>query len=74
MRRRSRIRIFEATGAGTGPDMLIRFGRIPGEGDSLEIPASAYCGGRCGHWMTLVVRDIDGAWKVTGTTGPVAIS
>jgi hypothetical protein len=24
--------------------------------------------------MTLVVRDIDGAWKVTGTTGPVAIS
>jgi hypothetical protein len=67
-------RIFEATVVATRPDMLIRFGRIPEEGDRLEIPASAYCGGRCGHWMTLVVQDVDGAWKVTGTTGPVAIS
>jgi hypothetical protein len=63
-------RIFEATGAGIGPDMLIRFGRISEEAGRLEIPASAFCGGLCGRWMTLVVQDADGAWKVTSTTAP----
>jgi hypothetical protein len=67
-------RIFEATGAGTGSDLLIRFARAPAEGDRLEIPASAYCGGLCAHWMTLVVEQVAGAWKVTGTTGPVGIA
>jgi hypothetical protein len=53
---------------------LIRFGPIDGAGDRVEVSASAFCGGLCGHWMTLVVEGSGSEWRVTGTTGPVAIS
>ena len=68
-------RIFDATGAGTGDDVLIRYGRIDDQdGDRLEIPGSAYCGGVCGHWMTLIVERRGEGWAVTGTTGPIGIA
>jgi hypothetical protein len=64
-------RIFEGDLQGAG---LLSVAEIDGDGDRVEVGASAYCGGLCGHWMTLVVeRGADG-WAVTGTTGPVAIS
>jgi hypothetical protein len=66
--------IFERTGAGTGEDALLRFGPIRGDGDRVEVEASAYCGGLCGHWMTLVLERGSGGWEVTGTTGPVSIA
>jgi hypothetical protein len=67
-------RIFNATEEGTEGDVLIRFGPAPDGENRVEVPASAYCGGLCGHWMTLVVQREDEGWKVTGTTGPVSIS
>ena len=64
-------RIFEGDLQGAG---LLSVAEIDGDGDRVEVGGSAYCGGLCGHWMTLVVeRGADG-WTVTGTTGPVAIS
>jgi hypothetical protein len=64
-------RIFEGGLQGAG---LLSVAEIDGDGDRVEVGGSAYCGGLCGHWMTLVVeRGADG-WAVTGTTGPVAIS
>jgi hypothetical protein len=69
-------RIFEGEGSG-GPrsfDGVIRFAVPRGAGDRVEVFASANCGGRCGHWMTLVIERTHDGWQATGTTGPVAIS
>jgi hypothetical protein len=62
-------RIFEGTGAGSGVDVVIRFAAAQPEGDRVEIYAEAFCGGLCGHGMTLVVDRTTGHWTVTGTTG-----
>jgi hypothetical protein len=64
-------RIFEGELKGAG---LIGVGPIVGDGNQVEVPGKSYCGGLCGHWMTLVVENGDEGWSVTGTTGPVAIS
>ena len=64
-------RIFAGDLPGAG---LIAVGPIAGDGDRVEVPGEAYCGGLCGHWMTLVIEHVDAGWTVTGTTGPVAIS
>jgi hypothetical protein len=64
-------RIFDGGLKGAG---LIGVGPIVGDGDQVEVPGKSYCGGLCGHWMTLVVENGDQGWSVTGTTGPVAIS
>lgn len=64
-------RIFEGDLQGAG---LLSVGEIDGDGDRVEVGGSAYCGGLCGHWMTLVVERGNNGWAVTGTTGPVAIS
>jgi hypothetical protein len=57
-----------------GQDGLVSVGLIPETGDRVEIPASLYFNGLAGTWLTYVVENADGDWKVTGTTGPVAIS
>lgn len=40
----------------------------------VHVGHSQWCGGLCGQWSTSVVKLIQGVWKVTGTTGPMAIS
>ena len=55
-------------------DGVIQFAVPRGHGDRVEVFASAYCGGLCGHWMTLVIERTAQGWQATGTTGPVAIS
>jgi len=64
-------RIFEGDLQGAG---LLSVAEIDGDGDHVEVGGSAYCGGLCGHWMTLVVERGAEGWAVTGTTGPIAIS
>ena len=64
-------RIFDGKLQGAG---LLAVGPIDGDGDRVEVPGEAYCGGLCGHWMTLVVESGPEGWTVSGTTGPVAIS
>lgn len=39
-----------------------------------HVGANMWCGGLCGLWATFVVELIDGAWTVTGTDGPIAVS
>jgi hypothetical protein len=53
---------------------LVRLGPIRGNRSRVEVPASAYCGSLCGHWMTLVIERTEAGWEATGTTGPVAIA
>lgn len=42
--------------------------------DTALAPVSLWCGGLCGTWLTYRVDRTDGAWTVTRTEGPVAIS
>ena len=47
----------------------------PSVGDKTGlVPVSLWCGGLCGTWLTYRLDLVDGAWKVTGTEGPIAIS
>ncbi len=42
--------------------------------DTVEVPASLYCGMLCATGMTYVIEQVDGVWQVTGTTGPIWMS
>ena len=44
-----------------------------GAGTALA-PVSLWCGGLCGTWLTYRVDRAEGAWTVTRTEGPVAVS
>lgn len=69
------IPLEEGTGGGVeGGGSLITLGPIPAGEAEVEVAAGSYCGGLCGMWATYVVKLQGDAWKVTGTTGPVAIS
>jgi hypothetical protein len=54
--------------------VLISLGPIEGTGTRVEVGNSLWISGLAGLWQTYVLRARDGAWKVSGTTGPVAIS
>jgi hypothetical protein len=54
--------------------VLISLGPIEGEGDRVEVGTSLWINGLAGQWLTYVLTGDDDAWKVTGTTGPMAIS
>jgi hypothetical protein len=40
----------------------------------VHVSNGLWCGGTCGQWLTYVLREEQGRWKITGTTGPYAIS
>lgn len=39
-----------------------------------EIDLGLWCGSLCGIWLTYAAELVDGAWQITGTTGPIAVS
>jgi hypothetical protein len=53
---------------------LVTLAPIPDGNDSVEVGASLYIANLAATWLTYVVDGSGGEWKVTGTTGPVAIS
>lgn len=57
-----------------GKGGLVTLGPLPEGGERLEVPASLYFTGLAGIWLTYVVEASGAEWKVTGTTGPVAVS
>jgi hypothetical protein len=57
-----------------GGGILLTLGPIQGEGDRVEVPASSYLGNLAATWQTWVVELSGERWRVTGTSGPVAIS
>lgn len=54
--------------------VIITLGPIVRDGDEVHVPNGLWCGGLCGQWLTYVVEQQNGEWRVTGTTGPSAIS
>jgi hypothetical protein len=54
--------------------VVVTVGLIPEGQDAVEVQASLYAGPLAATWLTYVVKRSSQGWKVTGTTGPVAIS
>ena len=57
-----------------GGGILLTLGPIRGEGERVQVPANGYLGNLAAWSQTWVVERRDGAWSVTGTTGPIAVS
>jgi hypothetical protein len=54
--------------------VLIALGPIEAAGNTVEVEASLWINGLAGKWLTYVLAETHGVWKVTGTTGSMAIS
>jgi hypothetical protein len=54
--------------------VLISLGPIQPAAERVEVEASLWINGLAGTWLTYVLEQRAGTWKVTGTTGPMAIS
>ncbi len=58
-----------------GDGVLVTLGNIHPQADgSVHVPASLHCGNLCATGLTYILAEVDGAWQVTGTTGPVCVS
>lgn len=58
-----------------GKGVIITLGPIQKKSETrFHIGHSLWCGGLCGSWATYVVEERGDHWKITGTTGPIAIS
>lgn len=44
------------------------------EGDRAEIDMSLWCGSLCAIFLTYEAELVNGAWRILGTTGPIAVS
>jgi hypothetical protein len=53
---------------------VVSLGAIKGKGRRVEVASSLWVNGLFGQWQTYVLVKKDGVWRVTGTTGPLAIS
>ena len=62
------------TGTVSGGGAVVRVGPIPDGARRVEVGGSIYIANLAGQWLTYVVERVRGRWRVTGTTGPIAIS
>lgn len=54
--------------------VIISLGSIERKKDRVNVSNGLWCGGLCGQWMTYVLTQEGGGWKISGTTGPYVIS
>ena len=58
-----------------GEAALVTLGSIhENEDGTVHVAFWLHCGSLCGIGMTYVLEFVDGAWVVTGTTGPIMMS
>lgn len=57
-----------------GHGTVILLGPIESHGDAVHVGHEAWCAAHCAEWFTSVLQRRDGAWVVTGETGPHAIT
>jgi hypothetical protein len=53
---------------------LVTLGDVIGSGNRVEVGNNIWMNGLAGYWQTHVLVHDRGEWRVTGTTGPMAIS
>lgn len=68
------IRPIEEGGGVKDEGVVVTVGLIPEGQEQVEVQASLYAGNLAATWLTYVVKRSSQGWRVTGTTGPVAIS
>lgn len=70
------VRIGEqGMGGVKGNGVIITLGPIRRQSPTkFHVGHGIWCGGLCGQWMTYVVEQRGDDWKITGTTGRMAIS
>ncbi|MGH2820952.1 MAG: hypothetical protein ACRDJ5_09905, partial [Actinomycetota bacterium] len=54
--------------------VIITLGPIPSGRNKVEVENNLWCGGLCAQWLTYVLERQEEKWRITGTTGPYAIS
>jgi hypothetical protein len=54
--------------------VIISLGLIERVQDKIHVSTGLWCGGTCGQWLTYVLSQDQDRWRITGTTGPYAIS
>ena len=54
--------------------VIITLGLIERKAAKVHVSNRLWCGGLCGQWLTYVLEPRGNAWRITGTTGPYAIS
>lgn len=64
----------EEGGAVKEEGVVVTVGPIPDGEEQVEVEASLYAGNLAATWLTYVVKRSSQGWRVTGTTGPVAVS
>lgn len=68
------IKPVEEGGGVKDEGVVVTVGLIPEGPEQVEVQASLYAGNLAATWLTYVVKRSSQGWRVTGTTGPVAIS
>lgn len=64
----------EGAGGVKNDGVIISLGPIERKKGRVHVSNGLWCGGTCGQWLTYVLAEDEGRWKITGTTGPYAIS
>jgi hypothetical protein len=54
-------------------DVIIVVGPIEREERRVLVPNGLWCN-KCSQWLTYVLREVGGRWKITGTTGHAIVS
>jgi hypothetical protein len=54
--------------------VVLSLGPIEPVQSKVHVSTGLWCGGLCGQWQTYVLSHEDDRWRLTGTTGPYAIS
>ncbi|MFN2593580.1 MAG: hypothetical protein ABR579_01675, partial [Actinomycetota bacterium] len=64
----------DALGGVKNSGVVISLGPIRRRSEQVLVPNTLWCNGLCGQWLTYVLANRNGHWRITGTTGPAAIS
>jgi hypothetical protein len=54
--------------------VIISLGPIERKKGRVHVATGLWCNSTCGQWLTYVLKQRDENWRITGTTGPYAIS
>src|SRR5919106_2548092 len=54
--------------------VIISLGPIERKKGRVHVATGLWCNGLCGQWLTYVLKPRGDNWRITGTTGPYAIS
>jgi hypothetical protein len=54
-------------------DVIIVLGSIERKNRRALVPNGLWCN-KCSQWLTYVLREVEGRWKITGTRGPHIMS